>query len=475
MKLWLKQTLITLAVILVSVSLCLYFFTAKETEGLIQQAIRNGERDTAVFCDHLSTLDCTTSIAYDADDIARQSLIQYTFSNYAHLLQTDNCAWSLVMDGRYFYNTSAHDPLNTLPMTEEIITASHIAEKDGRHLLFSAQNITVLETLVTVYRTASIDETYQHIDDLTRMAQISMLGCVLLCVMLLPLILRKTLKPLQKLSRVSEKIAGGEYNLRSDIRTGDEVGELSASFDHMAETVEQKISDLEETARRREMLLGALTHEMKTPMTAIIGFSGSLLSMPLTEEERMEAAHEINEAAKRTERLSQKMMQLISMRENPVMIRKTIDARELLEKVRAAMTSAVQEKQISLQAEARTKTLTGDPDLLFSLLTNLTDNAVKASPENTVICMEAGKADGVQTLTVTDQGSGIPADRIALVTEPFYRVDKARSRKLGGAGLGLSLCRMIAEAHSGKLEIRSVEGKCTTISMTWPEEEKKHE
>ena len=278
MKLWLKQTLITLAVILLSVSLCLYFFVAKETDGLIQQAIQNGERDTAVFCDHLSTLDRTSSTSYDADGVARQSLIQYTFSTYAHLLQTGACSWSLVTDGRYFYNTAVHDPLSVLPMAEEIITASRIVETDGTHLLIYAQNMTVLQTPITVYRTAIIDETYLHINDLTRMAQLSLLGCLLLCGILLPLILRKTLKPLRKLTSVSEKIAGGDYALRSQIHTGDEVGDLSCSFDYMAETVEQKISDLEETARRREMLLGALTHEMKTPMTAIIGFSGSCTS-----------------------------------------------------------------------------------------------------------------------------------------------------------------------------------------------------
>ncbi len=471
MKLWLKQTLITLAVILLSVSLCLYFFVAKETDGLIQQAIQNGERDAAVFCDHLSTLDRTSSTSYDADGVARQSLIQYTFSTYAHLLQTGACSWSLVINGRYFYNTAVYDPLAVLPVGSDVITASRIIEKSGIHLLISAQNMTVLQTPVTVYRSANIEETYRHIDDLTRMAQLSLLGCLVLCGVLLPLILRKTLKPLRRLTRVSEKIAGGEYSLRAQIQTGDEVGELSRSFDHMAGTIEQKISDLEDTARRREMLLGALTHEMKTPMTAIIGFSGSLLSMPLTEEGRLEAAHEIHEAAKRTERLSQKMMQLISMRENPVMLKKTIDARELLDKVCAALEPAAKEKDIAFKTEAQADTLTGDVDLLFSLLTNLTDNAIKASPEHAVIRLAASREKNQQSLSVIDQGSGIPADKIALVTEPFYRVDKARSRKLGGAGLGLSLCQMIAQAHGGRLDIQSEVGKGTAISMIWPGEE----
>lgn len=314
MKLWLKQTLVTLAVILLSVSMCLYHFVAQETDQLIQQAIQSGARDTAVFCDHLSTLE-RTSTAYDMDIITRQALIQYKFSTYAHLLQTGDCTWSLVMDGQYYYNTASCQPMETLPMAEDAVAASRIVERGGTHLLISAQTMSVLQTPLTVYRAANIESTYQHINDLTRAAQLSLLGCLLLCGVLLPLMLRKTLAPLRKLAQISDKIACGAYELRVNISADDEVGELARAFDHMADTVEQKIADLEDNARRRELLLGALTHEMKTPMTAIIGFSGSLLSMPLTEEGRMEAAYEIHEAAKRTERLSQKMMQLISLQE----------------------------------------------------------------------------------------------------------------------------------------------------------------
>ena len=292
MKLWLKQTLVTLAVILLSVSMCLYHFVAQETDQLIQQAIQSGARDTAVFCDHLSTLE-RTSTAYDMDIITRQALIQYKFSTYAHLLQTGDCMWSLVMDGQYYYNTASCQPMETLPMAEDAVAASRIVERGGTHLLISAQTMSVLQMPLTVYRAANIESTYQHINDLTCAEQLSLLGCLLLCGVLLPLMLRKTLAPLRKLAQISDKIACGAYELRVNISADDEVGELARAFDHMADTVEQKIADLEDTARRRELLLGALTHEMKTPMTAIIGFSGSLLSMPLTEEGRMEAAYEI--------------------------------------------------------------------------------------------------------------------------------------------------------------------------------------
>ena len=85
--------------------------------------------------------------------------------------------------------------------------------------------------------------------------------------------------------------------------------------------------------------------------------------------------------------------------------------------------------------------------------------------------MTVAESDTAYQLSVSDHGSGIPADKIALVTEPFYRVDKARSRKMGGAGLGLSLCQMIAQAHGGSLQIESTVGCGTTITMAWPKEE----
>ena len=447
MKLWLKQTLITLFVVLLSVSLCLYFFVARETNNLLDQAFLTGEQETALFASHLATLEREGNISSESDPIARQALLQYTFDNHARLLQSADKTWSLALEGEYLSNSSLYHPLAALPLPEGAEAASRILRKDGTPVLITARGL----------------------------AQLALLGCLLLCLLLLPVVLRRTLRPLRKLTGISEKIAGGEYALRSSLQTGDEVGELSRSFDHMADTVQQKISDLEDTARRRELLLGALTHEMKTPMTAIIGFSGSLLSMPLSEEARMEAAHEIHEAARRTERLSQKMMQLISLQENPVTLKNTIDAGELLSKVREALAPAANEKQITLKTECRTDTLTGDPDLLFSLLSNLTDNALKASPENREITLNARRENGNQILAVTDHGSGIPADHLALVTEPFYRVDKARSRKLGGAGLGLSLCQMIAASHRGRLHIESEPGKGTMVSMTWPGEEETHE
>lgn len=471
MKLWIRQTLICLMVILLSFSACLYLFVAQQTQQQLDMATESGIENVEVFCEYLSTLDRTTTIDYNADDVTRYALIQYTFSTYAHLLQNAERSYSLVADGEYLYNISAWQPMQLLPMADPVISAHCMTVADELPLLVAAQTVRILNTPVTVYVAQDISTTFDQIAALTRNAQFALLACLLLSALLLPLTLRRTLRPLRTLTNASEKISGGQYALRTGIESQDEVGELSRSFDHMAETIEQKINDLQEQARRREMLLGALTHEMKTPMTSIIGFSDSLLSMPLTEEGRMEAAHEIHEAAQRTERLSQKMMQLISMTDCPVLLKKPLDTKELLETVHSAITTALDEKCMTLKMHCETEGITGDGDLIFSLLTNLIDNAIKASPAGQSICLTAKETAGHYELTVADHGSGIPREKIALVTEPFYRVDKARSRKMGGAGLGLSLCRMIAQAHGGELHIESQVGKGTAITMRWPKED----
>ena len=470
MKLWLKQTLICLLVILLAFGACLYFFVVQQTRQMLNDTQSSALQNTNVFCEHLSTLDRTGTAGYRTDETTLRALIQYTFSSYAHLLQSKACSFSLVMDGVYLYNISAYQPMQLLPVDGQVITAQRLVEMNGVPLLVTARNTTVLHLPITVYTVQDASDTFTRIDTLTRNAQLALLTCLLLSGILLPLTLRRTLRPLRKLTQVSEEISGGEYSLRSRIESQDEVGELSASFDHMAETVEQKILDLEEQARRRELLLGALTHEMKTPMTAIIGFSDSLLSMPLTEEQRMDAFHEIHEAALRTERLSQKMMQLIALTDCPVLVRRRLPVGGLFQQIQSMMQESLANKELSLSINTESDFLQGDADLIICLLTNLIDNAIKASHAGQEISLTASESHAAYQLSVSDHGSGIPADKIALVTEPFYRVDKARSRKMGGAGLGLSLCQMIAQAHDGRLLIESTVGSGTTITMTWPKE-----
>lgn len=153
-----------------------------------------------------------------------------------------------------------------------------------------------------------------------------------------------------------------------------------------------------------------------------------------------------------------------------MLVRRRLSVGGLFQQIQSMMQEPLANKELSLSIHAESDFLQGDADLIVCLLTNLIDNAIKASHAGQEISLTASESNAAYQLSVSDHGSGIPADKIALVTEPFYRVDKARSRKMGGAGLGLSLCQMIAQAHGGSLHIESTVGCGTTITMAWPKE-----
>jgi signal transduction histidine kinase len=123
-----------------------------------------------------------------------------------------------------------------------------------------------------------------------------------------------------------------------------------------------------------------------------------------------------------------------------------------------------------LQVQIEADRLLGDSDLLHSALTNLLDNAIKHADPGQDIVLSAEKQDKSVVLTVTDQGRGIPETELARILQPFYRVDKARSRRLGGAGLGLAICQLVAAAHGGELVIESKLGQGTRASLVLPGE-----
>ena len=471
MKLRTRQTLIPLAIILVVMGVFLYAYTGVQTDRLLSDARRNDAWQLDAFAEHITALERTAALEAGAAHITRQALVQYTFATYAHLLQSADRAYSLWADGAYLYNLSPLDPAAQLPVPDKVLTASRMLRQGGELMLIFSCSLRVLEVPVTLYLTENISRVEEQIDNLVRIAQAALVCSLAFCALVLPPLVRKSLSPLETLSSVADQIAGGAYALRAGIDTADEVGDLSRAFDRMAATVEDKISTLEETNRRQEMLLGALTHELKTPMTAIIGFADSVLTMPLTEAERADALQEIHEAARRTERLSQKMMQLIALGHEQGITKKHIDAAGLLERAARAAGQAAQAAGIIIAPDVQIPALWGDPDLLHSALTNLIDNAVKASQPGQCIVLRARRAGRDVVLSVIDEGRGIPAADVPRLTEPFYRVDKARSRKSGGAGLGLALCRMIAQAHGGQLQLDSKEGRGTAVHLVLPEED----
>jgi len=293
---------------------------------------------------------------------------------------------------------------------------------------------------------------------------------VLMCTILLAgsavmyLMARYLTRPIRRLSGVTRRIAQGDYQLRAPVVSQDEVGALTQDFNAMADSLEHKITQLEEAARRQEDFIASFAHELKTPLTAVIGYADMLRSSLLTQEQQFRAASYIFSEGKRLEALSFKLLDLIVLKRQDFPMR-PLDAAALLTGLEAALRPAFQQAGVKLTVSARPGAVTGEPDLLKTLLLNLCDNARKASPAGSAVVL-SGRPQGEGYLfSVSDRGRGMTSDQLARITEPFYMVDKSRARAQNGAGLGLSLCDAIARLHGGQLRFESAPGEGTTVTL----------
>lgn len=273
---------------------------------------------------------------------------------------------------------------------------------------------------------------------------------------------------IDRLRKSTKRVAQGDYQ-PIPIKTNDEIGELIGDFNLMTEAVRQKVELLEEVAGQRKSFIDNMTHEMKTPLTSIIGFSDLLRSARLDDESIHDFAESIYKEGQYLKSISSKLMDIILLKREPEC--KPVNIEELFEEITAAVQPIAANRKIQFYARATDYVITGDKELLKSLFYNLIDNAVKASQPGKKIYLRARTdLDGTLSVSVEDQGHGIPEEELKRIFEPFYRVDKARSRAYGGAGLGLALCSEIAEVHRAELSITSKVGKGTTVTVTFPRE-----
>ena len=269
---------------------------------------------------------------------------------------------------------------------------------------------------------------------------------------------------LHRLTTTVRKISGGDLSKRSRITSNDEFGQLSRDFDAMADKLQENFSRLESDMQRQESFMGAFAHELKTPMTSIIGFADLLRQGNLDENTRMMAADYIYSEGHRLERLSFKLLDLLLLKKDEVVMKRVWLGTYLAE-VERALAPNMKNKGVRLVCKAEQKRVVLEPDLVKSLLYNLVDNASKAMDNGGIIAVRATVISGGCKFQVVDNGRGMEQTELAKITEAFYRVDKARSRSQGGAGLGLALCKQIVELHNGNISFASEPGKGTRVTV----------
>lgn len=267
-------------------------------------------------------------------------------------------------------------------------------------------------------------------------------------IVLARLLSRAFIRPLQELKRAAEDIAAGNYGRRVSEGGPDEIGVVSRAFNRMAQGVER-------SRQLQRDFLANVSHELKTPLTSLIGFSQALVDGSLrTDQEKARAAHILHEEAVRVLRMSQELLDLARVESGQLAFHlEPVDlAAQLLQE-----TEIVRPRATSRRLELRFAVPSGlppieaDPERLHQIVDNLLDNAVKYAPEGTAVWVGAEAVGPAVVISVRNQAGAHPPDP-GRMFERFYRADPSRSSAAGGVGLGLAISRELALAMAGDLD-----------------------
>ena len=284
------------------------------------------------------------------------------------------------------------------------------------------------------------------------------IASILLCIlaMIFAGILTHPIRNLTHAAQALAKHTGQEIPL--PVARRDEIGALAQAFSDMQEAIQTRENKLRDESNSRQALLDALAHEMRTPLTSLLG-NARLLQGELPTEERKRIADSMAREIYRLSDMDQQLMKLTTLRHENIES-ESVSVLSILNDTAERLNQ--QADGITIEVTGQDSILYGDRELLSLLSDNLTANAIHASEPGMKILLIA-ESHG---FSVQDQGIGMTEETIQRACEPFWKADKARTRQHGGAGLGLSLCQRIAELHHGTLSFESSPGAGTKVTFT---------
>lgn len=369
----------------------------------------------------------------------------------------------LAQDGTVLYQDGGYAVPHTImeKLDESHNVGYETIKKDGSVYIVVLGRSILNEYIET---TKNITQIYKSRSEMYERYQIGVLLMTVLVGAVILVVLFFVMRNMQKLSRATRQFARGRYDTRVDIRSGDEIGTLASDFNWMANAMNTQMVQLQNEVQRQEEFTAAFAHELKTPLTSIIGYADTIRQMELSAEETDMCADYIYRQGKRLQSLSYKLLEMTLAGQQEIMYRE-IYMPEFLDEVKKTVEQSLLEKKLTLHVEAQGGVIYGDRELLGSVFINLIDNARKASAEGKRIWVYGRAVPGGYTVTVEDEGRGVTPEELSRITEPFYMVDKSRARKEGGAGLGLALCRKIIDLHQGSWQFESEPGKGMRITV----------
>lgn len=349
----------------------------------------------------------------------------------------------------------------------------YIVDRTSYYFLIMLSENEVYGRVIKCATETDITDIYVEYEEQLKRLQLLSVVLALMSAVILLIFIKWFLRPLKKLQTGIRDIAGGDYGKQLEEKGNTEIADLVVDINQMSKQIETDSNAKEQLIEDRQAFIDNMAHEMKTPLTAILGFSDILtIKRNLTDAQIKEYSEYIYKEAMRLKSMSGKLMELVQLQENNLK-KERIYLTELLREVIQTETILFSKENISIKDDLQDVWIYGDVDLLKSLFYNILDNAKKATQFGGEIDIKLAKLEDKAVVQIRDYGIGIPKDEIEKITEPFYMVDKSRTRKNGGAGLGLALCKKIVEISDGIMTLDSEEGKGCNVVITLNAENEK--
>lgn len=274
---------------------------------------------------------------------------------------------------------------------------------------------------------------------------------------------RYIVNPILRLTEATKNMAKGEFDIRLPTKRKDEIGVLSASFNHMAE-------ELGKLDRMRRDFVSNVSHEIGSPLTSITGFTKALKQKQMNEESRLRYLTIIEEESERLSRLSQNLLQLSHLQHDNQQVKfSSFRLDEQLRKVVIALEPQWAAKEIKIDLRLEPLTVAADEDLLRQVWINLLSNSMKFTPMNGKIVIDAVMENNRAVISITDNGIGIPQEEREDIFKPFHKVDRSRNSSVKGNGLGLSIVKQIIDLHHGDIQVSGNLGTGATFEVSLPQ------
>lgn len=455
-------------ILILSLCLCLVFGTL--LAGTLQQGafradlsgeLTRGLDASGLFAASLSASISALSQLNDPDSRARAIRITTQYMAELALAAVTDHSGRILHDNFGPHSAALLDRMPTQPAQYLIVKDTQGAAWQLVRRAFEAEG-----ERYNLYYAWPLERVYQRARLQARQAA-ALLGALSLALALaLYLSLRLSFQPLERLSAVAGAIAAGKLSARAqEGRRHDEVGQLSRAFNHMAQATQLHIDQLTKRDTAQKQFIADMAHELKTPLTSIIGYADLMRRSPLTDLQRQKALEAITLQGERLSRMGMKLLHLARLDgdQQPELL--PHDAVKLMAEAADSLDAAFSQAGVQL-LRSGSGSLLCDRDLTLTLLQNLLSNALKASQPGARVWLQFVD----NAFTVKDEGCGIPAEHLEHVTEAFYMVEKSRARSQQGAGLGLALCQRIAALQGALLTIQSTEheGTCVCVAFTNP-------